>query len=744
MRDKGLAGGKMRFVALAIVAALFLSIFGCAGEQGNPNGPGPGSPNCTSYPVDKCPSSCTVCPPCEVCSSISCNTEQFCKSIGFNRSWWEEVRPKNQQGEPFGQMPGNWSQIPPGGLMVPNGPGQPQQPSGNQGQLPPSQGFGLPQVDANAPLPAPPANVPEGKWMEKKLGDVQVKYFSTAVTRGMMESGTDYFITLNNTGSSTERICAPACCSELRSFAPSWNLHFFALQDFPLELAPGQAKKLWYFASLDQVGLFNVTFRMWQCGNEESAVQLPVTFGSTDERFWGKETSYISGTVRDETGKMVPGATVVAVTGCGRLDSKAESDSQGKYAIPVLGMEDVEAIYLGRDLGCTSKDYSLSVETEGYEYYYKEGLTPTRKAPAEANITLERKAEGPLNYTLEWEKQVQDNYGFFWVKPSADWSVFAAAQGKHPPELGKPTNFYMFDGKGNVLWKQPTGNECWGIDIAKDGSKVVAGCHDGYVYVIDRNGKLLWKYDEGAMVRNACFSQDGGQVLSGTLGNVQLFDSATGAKKDVNRTGDWLRNCAFYPDGSGFVVGSRETGGFDSSGVQKWQQVIGEFPMFLGVDSGGNAYASGKSRTVFSFDKSGNVRWTRKITEPPVTAGANTQDGSRVAMGSVGGSVYLFDGNGTLLWKRGVLGLGTFGAVGHNAMAISQDGKLVVAGTAPNNCLAAYNEHGTMVWKNCIEPDKSASSDLLLGVTNVQISPDKTRIIASYGDNYIRMFRLEE
>ena len=49
--------------------------------------------NCSSFSVDSCPAQCVICPPCEVCSSISCQTEDFCENIGFNRSWWESVQP---------------------------------------------------------------------------------------------------------------------------------------------------------------------------------------------------------------------------------------------------------------------------------------------------------------------------------------------------------------------------------------------------------------------------------------------------------------------------------------------------------------------------------------------------------------------------------------------------------------------------------------------------------------------------
>ena len=47
--------------------------------------------NCTLYQVDNCPENCVICPPCYVCSSISCQTEEFCESLGFNRSWSETI-----------------------------------------------------------------------------------------------------------------------------------------------------------------------------------------------------------------------------------------------------------------------------------------------------------------------------------------------------------------------------------------------------------------------------------------------------------------------------------------------------------------------------------------------------------------------------------------------------------------------------------------------------------------------------
>ena len=74
-------------------------IFGCAGQKvpGAPSFPAPpvganAAAACSSYSPESCPSSCIVCPPCEACSAITCQTEQFCKGIGFDRSWYESIK----------------------------------------------------------------------------------------------------------------------------------------------------------------------------------------------------------------------------------------------------------------------------------------------------------------------------------------------------------------------------------------------------------------------------------------------------------------------------------------------------------------------------------------------------------------------------------------------------------------------------------------------------------------------------
>jgi len=48
---------------------------------------------CSQYvAIESCPSACVVCPPCRECSSLSCQTEQFCEDIGFDKNWYNQTQ----------------------------------------------------------------------------------------------------------------------------------------------------------------------------------------------------------------------------------------------------------------------------------------------------------------------------------------------------------------------------------------------------------------------------------------------------------------------------------------------------------------------------------------------------------------------------------------------------------------------------------------------------------------------------
>ncbi len=64
--------------------------------------------DCESYSSENCPSKCIVCPPCLECSSLSCQTEEFCESIGFDKNWYENIKKQNTAMRICQESGGNW------------------------------------------------------------------------------------------------------------------------------------------------------------------------------------------------------------------------------------------------------------------------------------------------------------------------------------------------------------------------------------------------------------------------------------------------------------------------------------------------------------------------------------------------------------------------------------------------------------------------------------------------------------
>jgi len=69
-------------VSLVVVSALVSQSQKGRGKEGY----------CRSFTYYECPDDCVVCPPCAECSSLACGTEEFCESIGFERSWYEDIK----------------------------------------------------------------------------------------------------------------------------------------------------------------------------------------------------------------------------------------------------------------------------------------------------------------------------------------------------------------------------------------------------------------------------------------------------------------------------------------------------------------------------------------------------------------------------------------------------------------------------------------------------------------------------
>jgi outer membrane protein assembly factor BamB len=619
-----------------------------------------------------------------------------------------------------------------------NGPGQ---------QAPPQN---LPTLDTSTPAKGP---IVAGENKTLKLGNIEFSYYSVAATYPIYTLGTDILIKARNTGSTVEKFSTTPI-SELRQAVPNWNRHFFSFQPDNLTLLPGEEKTIHYMASADNPGRFDIAIDFMQDGFAKQTANITIYSGSMEEARLSA-SAIIFGTAKDESGNPIQNADLKFYTYSGRETYHAQTDGFGRYFTQVPGVDDIQKFFGGQAL-LNSIEYYAILDVAGYGHFYQDGFAPKRGEKLEANLTVQ-KAPVQKEYEMKWESNVSDYYGFFYALPDQDWSVIAAAQAKHDPQLGKPTNFYLFNATtGALLWKKATGDECWGFDIRN--GLVAAGCSDGHVYVVGVDGKDKWEKDCKSMNREVEFSPDGSLLLTGPCDqdDYVLFDAQTGtAVSTAKDAREALRRSMFSPDGKYFVTGASfgNVAMYFLNGTQVWKNYIGEFPLFLEIDSSGNTYVGGKGRTIFSYDPQGKIRWSFRVPDHVVTQGAISADGSRVAFGTIGAWVYYLDGKtGEVLWKDQTDGEN----VGHNAVSMTNDGKLVAVGGAPQNKLYIYDEFGTRVFTHVASenPDpilslkwsgigRDASAGTQKGVMNTFISKTGNKVVAAYGDDYVREFEMK-
>lgn len=612
--------------------------------------------------------------------------------------------------------------------------------------------FRLPELDLSKQI-EPPVS---GESKTVNIENIEISYYSTIASYPSLSLGGDVIFRLKNLGD-TEKTVYLGHNGE----APPENLHFFQFQEDSIKIESGEEKDVKYFLSLDSKSEFTIDFT-FSLEDESTEIEAPIKFysGSMDEsKLQG--TSIVYGYVKEKnTNKPIEGAEIRINLYNGREVYIGKSDNRGIYLIELPAVEDIKSFFGGQEFAYDSLDYFMTVEFEDYEYYYEDSISPGRGDKLEKNVYLEKK-EQIISYKKIWEKSVSEPYGFFWVMPNSNWTKVLATQAKHNPEMHKPTNQYMYDIEtGDKLWSFATEDECWGADISSDGSLVTIGCHDGSLYAINTNdGNQKWKIDCPSMNRESEISHDKTMVLTGPIEsyNIALLDANKGTLiKGFDSVDQWLRASAFSIDDSKVATGLSDgyVMMYDiTSGNKLWENRMGEFPLFFAMDNKNNVYGSGKGRVIVSYDETGKERWGFRVPDHTVTAGAITPDGSKVVIGTVGGWVYLINGQtGDIVWRRKISGFN----VGHNAVAISEDGKTIAIGSAPDYTLFVYDEKGNLI----LDYEHEENSDPVLdekfsgigpnasegsqkGIMGTAVSPDGTKIIAAYGDDFIIAFEKE-
>ena len=629
--------------------------------------------------------------------------------------------------------------------------------------------YNLPPIDTTQPIPENPI---EGETKTLELGNLEITYYNKVYSNSLIFLGGDLIIKVKNTGESNETVY-----SETSGEIPSWNMHFFSFQNNTNTIKPDEAKEYHYFASLDSGGQFDLDFSFWQNQDKSDKVTATISFYCENSRLEFPSTAQIYGGVYDkETNKPIEDAEVVCYYYTGREKAWSErSSEQGNYFLTIPSAEDITSFFGNQDVYYDSLGFFIFVEHDGYEYYYEDGFNLDRGEQYKFDIYL-KPLDTKTDYTVDWEEKVEDYYGFFWLNVDDNWNRLFATQAKHPPELvyenGEyyQTNIYMFDvSNGEKLWSYPTNSECWGSDITSNGNYCAAGSHDQTTYLINSDdGTLKWSANSGGMNREVEFSNDNTLLLagpaesSGTNYDFALYRVADGSIQKGFDYGDWLRNSRFTYDDSEFVVGM---GGGQlamyetSSGDMLWEHFIGEFPLFLEIDDDKNVYATGKGRTLFSYDKNGDIRWSTRIPDHTLTSGTISTDGSYLVLGSVGSWIYYIDSDtGEIIWRTRQAVHSEkvdeeISTVGHNAVSISKDGEYIAVGGGPANHLTVLNTKGTKIFEHTSElnddsilNDKwasigaGASEGTQKGIMCTVISENGERIIAGYGDNYVRSF----
>jgi len=75
--------------------------------------------------------------------------------------------------------------------------------------------------------------------------------------------------------------------------------------------------------------------------------------------------------------------------------------------------------------------------------------------------------------------------------------------------VGSEDNYiYLFNKKGELLWKYRTGSSVYSVSITSGGVYIVAG-GEGSVYLFNRKGEILWKYETDGSVRSVSITPDG-------------------------------------------------------------------------------------------------------------------------------------------------------------------------------------------------------------------------------------------
>ncbi|GEM_PF-4328687 len=417
-------------------------------------------------------------------------------------------------------------------------------------------------------------------------------------------------------------------------------------------------------------------------------------------------------------------------------DSRTEKSRVEADGRLVLALPKAEALgHIAATHGIEWSGCTVEVQAEGYATRVLTRLKPA--GAASQDVYLDPLPE-PARFRADWLAELKFP-GVWRVRPSKDWRFVAVALGKHPDPWDRkgpvPTVVVLFTAGGECLWKYAVDDAVWGMDIAPDGSRVVAGTHGGQLVMIDREGKLLWSKRTRSNLREIRFSNDGTRVAGETSSRLEVLDARTGAVVadcDAGIDTHW-RGVAFGADDRRAVfAGAGALVMVDVAAKRPlWHGYVAQVPYDVRI-------TADFSRLVVA-DKGGNVWCVTTRGEPVWHRGGiavltdmdMTDDGSRTAVLSHDGTIRVFDRDGELLWRRAV------GFAGHNALDMTGDGRRIVVGGGTREepyAVFVFDADGNLLWKHSEPgPMPDPYHPYQSSAMTVAVSEDGSRIVAGYG-----------
>lgn len=570
----------------------------------------------------------------------------------------------------------------------------------------------------------------DDKIQSFQLGPITVQT-TTPITLRDLENSTYIIISFKNPTNSDRTIRIPNFQKVLQS-RPNWITHMYPIIDdevpssniYDFTVMAGKTRDFYFYISNESPpgqSEASLTFE-FQLPASGDSLTLPVMLKAFNGEYGDKgqrvpASAELRGTVVDEYGKPMAGASVVAYLESMAWRREAFTEQDGEFVLPLVSEAGFKAMTGGRQTK-PKVAWGVNAEANGFKITGMTNLNFKNGEVRTCTIQLARASK--WNMTLASTYVSDNKYGFWDMSLFGAGDRLVATPGWHPSdsmmtlppgEGAIPGDVTALDLSGNLLWKVKVGDFCWRLAVSNNGNQIAVNCADGKLRVISQDGKIVHErvLSNGRNSSAALsFSPDGKRLLT-SIGTEIIALDTTSWSEEWSYPID-AYNAVWSDTPAGIVVASA-TGVLNSltdDGKLKWKRGMGGVPLYLKVDDSGRIIAAGKSRVVHSWSPSGQELWIYELSQTSqrtqYNAGAS-KSGDFIVIPTQNGMNQAFSASGKLLWER--LLPATFenspfppvAGPGHNSNFVAPDGSFIAQGARLNQLLI-YGKDGTLLFES--------------------------------------------